>query len=119
LARTQIRPDKAPETAPTQQPQAPEVLSPLQALMADLRILDGRLHRAVQRVRATIVEGTDPGNRGLLIEESDVDGWLKSVDAVSGADPTETVGAGWSGPTGRPARRPPLCPRLPLWARSS
>jgi hypothetical protein len=96
LARTQIRPDKAPETAPTQQPQAPEVLSPLQALMADLRILDGRLHRAVQRVRATIVEGTDPGNRGLLIEESDVDGWLKSVDAVSGADPTETVGAGWS-----------------------
>jgi SpoVK/Ycf46/Vps4 family AAA+-type ATPase len=64
--------------------------------MADLRVLDFRLHRAVERVRATIVEGTDPGNRGLLIEESDVDGWLQNVDAVSGGMPGEMAGGGWN-----------------------
>src|SRR5688572_33202210 len=88
---TQVQNEKREQTVKQERPapSEPQALSPLQALMADLRLLDGRLHRAVERVRATIVEGTDPGNRGLLIEESDVDGWLQNVDAVSGGMPGE------------------------------
>src|SRR4051812_28495758 len=75
----------APErqAAPSPPPQAEQqVPSPLNALLSDLRILDGRLHRAVERVRATITGDTDPGNRGLLIEESDVEGWLTNLNNV-------------------------------------
>ncbi len=68
--------------------------SPLAALLADLRILDGRLHRAVERVRATITGDTDPGNRGLLIEESDVEGWLSNLGSVHASKVSSGEGGG-------------------------
>ena len=77
--------------APPKQQAGP---TPLSALMADLRILDGRLYRAVERVRATITGDTDPGNRGLLIEESDVDGWLSNLGSVHDSKPQIAQGEG-------------------------
>lgn len=82
--------DKAPSGSATPSKPAPQQAepTPLSALLADLSILDGRLHHAVERVRATIPDGVDPGNRGLLIEESDVDGWLTSLGNVRSGRPT-------------------------------
>jgi hypothetical protein len=86
--------DKAPSGSdPPSSAQQAEP-TPLSALLADLRILDGRLHRAVERVRATITGGTDPGNRGLLIEESDVEGWLSNLGNVHASKSPAGEGGG-------------------------
>ena len=102
-------PPTSSDPTPTRNPQSAirHDPTPLQALMHDLRVLDGRLYRAVERVRQSIPEGVDPGNRGLLIEESDVDGWLQSVVAVASEGPGDGVESGWSATNkvGHPAGR--------------
>jgi SpoVK/Ycf46/Vps4 family AAA+-type ATPase len=49
------------------------------ALMADLQILDERIHLAIERLRATVGDAMDSAQRGLIIEEGDVDGWLSKL----------------------------------------
>ena len=56
----------------------------INALIADLALLDERLGRAVERLRMTQPEGVDPAHRGLVIDEGDVDTWLSGLDASSG-----------------------------------
>src|SRR3981081_3349642 len=51
------------------------------ALLADLRVLDGRIDSAIERVRQIVSDDVDPAHRGLVIEESDVDMWLSSMGA--------------------------------------
>ncbi len=56
--------------------------SDLDALMADLALLDERLGDAVARLRETQPEVADPAHRGLVIDENDVDNWLSDLGAV-------------------------------------
>src|SRR5437762_1076778 len=51
----------------------------LAALLADLHVLDGRIERAIERVRQTLPDDADPAHRGLVIEENDVDMWLSTL----------------------------------------
>ncbi|MBF6612708.1 MAG: ATP-binding protein [Chloroflexi bacterium] len=51
----------------------------MDALLADLRLLDERLTSAIDRLRMSQAPDTDPTQRGLLIEESDVDSWLAGL----------------------------------------
>jgi SpoVK/Ycf46/Vps4 family AAA+-type ATPase len=58
-----------------------------EALLADLQVLDGRIDRAIERVRQIVPADVDPAHRGLVIEESDVDMWLSSVGSpANGGD---------------------------------
>lgn len=50
----------------------------LGALRSDLRLLDERLAGAVEQLRVAL-GGTDATQRGLIIEEGDVDRWLSSL----------------------------------------
>lgn len=74
-------------------------VSPTYALLADLGVLDTRLRRLIEQIRLSYAEGVDPANRGLLIEESDVDAWLASLGTAGAEtqpaerqDSIETIG---------------------------
>lgn len=90
---TKLETIKPAPSAP--QPEPPEQLD---LLMADLSLLDGRLERAVERLRVQL-GGTDADQRGLIIEEGDVDRWMGCISA--GHEPahasTDTASAGCAG----------------------
>jgi SpoVK/Ycf46/Vps4 family AAA+-type ATPase len=51
----------------------------LAALEADLALLEERVRLAVEQVRLTMSDEADPSQRGLLIEEGDVDLWMSRL----------------------------------------
>src|SRR3954466_8425350 len=63
----------------------------LEALTADLRLLDGRLQHAVEKLRGQIPEDADPAHRGLIIGEEDVDTWLSNLGEEGKAAPLTGV----------------------------
>ncbi len=57
----------------------PAERSSIDALLADLRLLDERLTTAIDKLRMSQAPEVDPTQRGLLIEEGDVDSWLAGL----------------------------------------
>jgi SpoVK/Ycf46/Vps4 family AAA+-type ATPase len=61
-------------------------ISLVEALTSDLRFLDAMIERAIERVRLSLAPDADPAHRGLVIEESDVDTWLRSLAGPTAGD---------------------------------
>lgn len=70
----------------------------LDALMADLSVLDERLNAAIESLRVQLGEGADTSQRGLIIEEGDVAGWLQQLGSAGsgpgGDEKTSPAGIG-------------------------
>jgi hypothetical protein len=64
-------------------PSPPPAAAERAALLADLATLEARLSAVVARLRQTAEPPLDPGVRGLIIEEGDVDRWLGALDSTS------------------------------------
>ena len=69
-------------TLPAEQGAPAQEQGQLDALTADLQLLDQRLHLAVDRLRQQLPEDADPAHRGLIIDEDDVDGWLATLGSA-------------------------------------
>ncbi len=68
------------------------------ALEADLNLLEERVKQAVERVREALPVEADPAQRGLIIEDADVDLWLSGLSG-QGLSPSQSPGR-WPGQAG-------------------
>ncbi len=75
----------------------------IDALISDLHILDQRLQAAIERLNSTLGEGIDSSQRGLVIDEGDVDLWLSNLggEATPRAGSTDAIKPGFGREGGR------------------
>lgn len=72
----------------------------LDALMADIRLLDERVQLAIERLRNALGDEIDPTQRGLVIEEGDVEGWLSNLGSANSPEQPIASASGLRGQQG-------------------